>query len=241
MTPQQAAHDIAGFVLSAPARFMTAPETFARGAELGYEGMDFYIAGRGGALGDVPAEVVSAALYYFATDTIRTIWDRSAPVLPRRRAAEEWLACGHRWAREHWADGPDYARAAELVGTVVHSAPVAGAPVFAGLRLLPEPDDATALAQHRCNALRELRGAMHGAAILTVGLSPLEAVLVRSPDVAELFGWSPPFPDAAPFHERWGLAEARTDRMVGRHLAVLDEPELAELVEILGAIGDAIA
>ena len=92
------------------------------------------------------------------------------------------------------------------------SAPVAGAPVFAGLRLLPEPDDAKALAQHRCNALRELRGAMHGAAILTVGLSPLEAVLVRSPDVAELFGWSPPFPDAAPFHERWGLAEARTDR-----------------------------
>ena len=130
---------------------------------------------------------------------------------------------------------------AELLGTVVHSAPVAGAPVFAGLRLLPEPDDAKALAQHRCNALRELRGAMHGAAMLTVGLSPLEAVLVRSPDVAELFGWSPPFPDAAPFHERWGLAEARTDRMVGRHLAVLDEPELAELVETLGAIRDAIA
>ena len=62
MTPQQAAHDIAGFVLSAPARFMTAAETFARGSELGFEGMDFYIAGRGGALGDVPAEVVSAAL-----------------------------------------------------------------------------------------------------------------------------------------------------------------------------------
>ena len=114
MTPQQAAHDIAGFVLSAPARFMTAPETFARGAELGYEGMDFYIAGRGGALGDVPADVVSAALYYSAPDTIRTIWDRSASVLLRRRAAEEWLACGHRWAREYWADGPDYARALEL-------------------------------------------------------------------------------------------------------------------------------
>jgi hypothetical protein len=123
----------------------------------------------------------------------------------------------------------------------VHFALVAGAPVFAGVRLLPEPDDAKALAQHRCNALRELRGAMHGAAILTVGLSPLEAVLVRSPDVAELFGWEPPFPDAEPFHERWGLAEARTDRMVGRHLSVLDESELAELVEILGAIGDAIA
>ena len=131
-------------------------------------------------------------------------------------------------------------RAAELLGRVVRDAPVAGAPVFAGARLLPEPDDATALAQHRLNLLRELRGALHGAAVLTVGLSPLEAILVRAPDVAELFGWPAPHPDSEPFRERWGLAEARTDRMVGRNLAVLTEPELQELVEILDAIGNAV-
>ena len=33
---------------------MTDPATYAYGAELGFEGMDFYVAGRGGALGDVP-------------------------------------------------------------------------------------------------------------------------------------------------------------------------------------------
>jgi hypothetical protein len=240
MTPQQAAHDIAGVVLAAPAGFMFAPETLARGAELGFEGMDFYLAGRGGALGDVPADVATAALWVFAPDTVRPMWDRSASVLPRRRAAEEWSRCGHAWARAHWPAGPDHARAAELLGRVVRDAPVAGAPVFAGARSLPEPDDATALAQHRLNLLRELRGALHGAAVLTVGLSPLEAIVVRAPDVAELFGWPPPHPDSEPFRERWGLAEARTDRMVGRHLAVLTEPELQELVEILDAIGNAV-
>jgi hypothetical protein len=237
MTPQQAAHDIAAVVVRAPAGFMTAPETFARGAELGFEGMDFYVAGRGGALGDVSAEVATAAFWIFALDAVRPIWARTANVMPRLAAAAEFQECGHQWARAHWGDGPDHARAAELIGRVVHDAPVAGAPLFAATRLLAEPDDAVALAQHRLNLLRELRGALHGAALLTVGLSPLEAILVRSPDVAELFGWAPPFPEAEPFRERWALAEARTDRMVGRHMSVLAAGELDELVEIVGEIG----
>ena len=58
MTPEQAAHDTAAIVVRTPAGFMTDPATFARGAALGFEGMDFYVAGRGGALGDVPADVV---------------------------------------------------------------------------------------------------------------------------------------------------------------------------------------
>ena len=45
---------------------MTDPATYAYGAELGFEGMDFYVAGRGGALGDVPADVVAAAFVFFA-------------------------------------------------------------------------------------------------------------------------------------------------------------------------------
>ena len=77
-----------------------------------------------------------------------------------------------------------------------------------------------ALALHRLNALRELRGALHGAAVLTVGLQPVEAIVVRTPRrCSSVFGWTDAPLDAAPFIERWALAEARTDRMVGRHLA----------------------
>ena len=77
MTPEQAAHDTAAIVVRTPAGFMTDPATFTRGAALGFEGMDFYVAGRGGALGDVPADVVTAAFWVFAADAIRAAWERS--------------------------------------------------------------------------------------------------------------------------------------------------------------------
>jgi hypothetical protein len=46
-------------------------------------------------------------------------------------------------------------------------------------------------------------------------------------------GWDGDPLDAAPLQERWRLAEARTDRMLGRHFAVLDAGERAELVDLL--------
>jgi hypothetical protein len=239
VTPEQTAHDTATIVLSVPAGFMFAPETLARGNALGFEAMDFYVAGRGGALGDVPADVVAASLYFFAPDAIRAAWDRSAAVMPRRQAAQAWLDCGHQWAVAHFGDGPDYGRTATLLGRVVRDAAVAGAPVFGALRTFPEPDDPKALTQHRLNEVRELRGALHGAAILTVGLSPVEAMVVRSPGLAGVFGWPEPHPEPDPLRDRWALAEARTDRMVGRHISVLADSERTEFVEILGSIRDA--
>ena len=74
----------------------------------------------------------------------------------------------------------------------MHTAPVAGAPLFAGWRALDEPEEIKALALHRLNALRELRGALHGAAVLTVGLAPLEAIVVRTPAMLSVFGWPEP-------------------------------------------------
>ena len=72
--------------------------------------------------------------------------------------------------------------------------------------------------------------------MLTVGLAPVEAIVVRTPTMLSVFGWPEPHPDPKPLHDRWALAEARTDRMFGRHLAVLDDEERAELVEVLGSL-----
>ena len=74
---------------------------------------------------------------------------------------------------------------------------------------------------------------------MTVGLRPVEALVVRAPELAGAFGWSEPLPAPEPLRDRWTLAEARTDRMLGRHFALLDESELAELVDLLHAIADA--
>jgi hypothetical protein len=236
ITPEQAAHETREAVLRVPGRFMTDPATYARAAGLGFEGSDFYIAGRGGALGDVPASVVTAALVFFSPDVVGPAWERSASVMSRRDAAREWAECLHANARELDTGQVDWSELATLLGRIVAFAPVAGAPLFAAWRELPEPDDAPALALHRLNGLRELRGALHGAAVLTVGLSPAEAIVVRTPKMMSVFGWTDLPADAAPFNERWGLAEARTDRMVGRHLRVLDDDERGALVEMLGTL-----
>jgi hypothetical protein len=243
VTPEQAAHDTAGAVVGVPARFVQDRDTFARGADLGFEGVDFYVAGRGGVLGDVHGDVVAAAFWVFAPEAVRAAWDRSAATMSRRDAATAWLECSYRWARTHLGDGPDHARAADLLGRIVQQAAVAGAPVFAALRTVPEPgpDDVEALFQHRLNGVRELRGALHGAAVLTVGLRPVEAMMVRTPELAPVFGWTEPFPDPGPLRERWTLAEARTDRMLGRYFTVLDDAERTELVEILRAVDAATA
>jgi hypothetical protein len=236
ITPEQAAHETREAVLRVPGRFMTSPTTYAHAAGLGFEGSDFYVAGRGAPLGEVPAAVVTAALVFFSPDVVEPAWERSASVMPRAQAAREWAGLLHADARELDTGQVDWSALATLLGRVVAFAPVAGAPLFAGWRELPEPDDAPALALHRLNGLRELRGALHGAAVLTVGLSPAEAIVVRTPKLMSAFGWTDPPADAAPFNERWVLAEARTDRMVGRNLRVLDDDERGALVEMLGTL-----
>ncbi len=233
MTPEQAAHEIREPIVRIPSGFMTDAATFGRGRELGFEGLDFYVAGRGGVLGDTHADVVVAAFVFFAPEPVHAAWVRSAAIMSREQAAREWAGVAHAWAETHLPDGIDWHTIAARLGRVVSTAPVAGAPLFAGWRALGEPEAAKALALHRMNALRELRGALHAASVLTVGLTPLEAIVVRSPAMLSVFGWPQPYPDPEPLHDRWGLAEARTDRMFGRHLAVLEETERAELVDLL--------
>jgi hypothetical protein len=236
MTPEQAAHDAREAIVRVPSGFMTDAATYARGAELGFDGLDFYAAGRGGVLGDTHADVVVAAFVFFAPEIVHAAWARSAPVMPRGQAAREWAAVAHAWAVAHLSDDVDWPTVGALLGRVVRAAPVAGAPLFAGWRALDEPAESKALALHRLNAMRELRGALHGAAVLTVGLAPVEAIVVRTPEMLPVFGWAEPYPDPKPVHERWALAEARTDRMLGRHLAVLDDAERNELVALLRSI-----
>ena len=206
MTPEQAANELREAIVRIPGGFMTDAGTYARGAELGFDGLDFYAAGRGGVLGDVHADIVVAAFVFFAPAVVHEAWARSASIMPRADAAREWAAVGHAWATANFPDEIDWPTVAALLGRVVAGAPVACAPLFAGWRALAEPEDVKALALHRLNALRELRGALHGAAVLTVGLAPVEALVVRTPKMLGTFGWPEPHPDPKPLHDRWNLA-----------------------------------
>ena len=232
MNGEQAAEACAGAVGALPAGFMMDGATYERGAALGFDGTDFYTAGRGGALGDVDGSVVAASFVFFNAVTLGASWERARPVLARRQAAAEFRGCLGSWAAEHLSDDVDWKRLAELSARVVAAASVSAAPLFAAWRTMSEPGDQKALALHRMNLLRELRGAVHGAAVVASGLEPLEAVLIKTPFMAGLFGWPEPYPDVEHHRATWEKADAATNVVVGRAYATLDGAELDELVAL---------
>jgi hypothetical protein len=233
MEPEEAARQTSSAIVSLPAGFMLDGATYTRGGELGFDGIDFYVAGRGGALGDVSGSVVAAAFVFFEPGGVIERWDRGRAVMTPLEAAGAFDGCLGAWAAEHLADGVDYGRLAELQGLVIAAASPAGAPLFAAWAGLPEPPEPKALALHRMNVLREWRGALHGASVLASGMEPLEAVMVRTPGMAGLFGWPEPYPDPAPHERQWADAAEATDRIAGRAFGALDKSERAELVDLV--------
>lgn len=215
--------------------FMLDGHTYKRGAELGFQGLDFYVAGRGGVLGPVDADVVSAAFTFFEPNGIRTLWEQGLAVMPPADAAEAFAACCADWAEANVPDDLDAARLATLAGQVVEAARPACAPVFAGWRAVPVPDAPKAAAVRQMNALRELRNGLHGAAVVSSGLSPLEALSVRSPHMVALFGWSEPAATDG-LQPTWDDAEARTSAAMAHAYEPLEPTERAELAELAGAL-----
>lgn len=215
--------------------FMLDGATYGRGAELGFAGVDFYIAGRGGVLGDCDADVVTAALVYFEPNNVRTLWEQGLAVMPAAKAADEFADCCATWAEARVPDDFDAARLAELAGAVVAAARSACAPLFAGWRSLPVPAAPKAAAVHQMNALRELRGGLHGAAVISAGLSPLQALSVRSPQMVALFGWPGPAPTEG-LQAVWEGAEERTNHAIAHAFEALDDAGRAELAELAVAL-----
>jgi len=238
MDPTEGARKSAGAIVDLPSGFMMDAKTYERGSQLGFQGLDFYAAGRGGALGEVPAAVVSAAFVFFNPETVAKMWEASAGVMDRHDAARAFASCAESWAEEHLADEIDYDRLADLAGAVIRSASPAGLALFAGWAQMDEPTGSfKALALHRLNVLRELRGSLHGAAVISSGLDPRAAVMLRAPQMAAIFGWAEPHPEYESLRPTWDAAEAATNLSMGRRLAVLDDAQLSEFVEL--AVGAA--
>lgn len=227
------ARDVAQPIGDLPSNFILDSATYEYGNSLGFDGLDFYICGRGGVLGEVPAGVVTASLVYANPAMVERRWERGGAVMPPRRAAEEFAGCLYRWSVQHLDDSVDYERLAKLLGQVVAGARTAGAPLFAGWCSLPEPRAPAELAMHRLNALRELRGALHACAVLAFGLDPLVALLIKTPFMARIFGWEEPLPEIDLATEAWAQAEAATNRAMGRVFQALDEHEQDDLAALL--------
>ncbi|TYK52833.1 SCO6745 family protein [Actinomadura decatromicini] len=220
--------------------FMISREAKAFAAETGLSGWTPYFRGRFGVLGEVDADVVLSAAGFFPATTVRHAWEAGAG-LPAADAAGRYAAVAHGFGRRKLAGFAAADRLADLLHRVARTADVVGAPVAAGWRAMPLPEDGPARVIQLAHVVRELRGGLHVVAVLASGLSPLEAVLSgRSPLLpdgepnAEYFGWPRPYPEVTDeIRRRHDEAERLTDELMAPAFASLDKAEADELTTLL--------
>ena len=155
---------------------------------------DTYFAGRAAPLGPVPAEVVDALFYNFAPGEVARhipkVWRTTTPEAAIGARLTGCVRALQRILGER-TSAPAFARAADLLTKAATSAPYEGRPMYAALRALPIPDEADARLFHAASLLREHRGDGHIAALMTEGISGLEAHVLVALDMnmpAERFG-----------------------------------------------------
>ncbi|GAC1327422.1 MAG: hypothetical protein NVSMB13_13690 [Mycobacteriales bacterium] len=237
MTPEETVAAVAPPIQKIGGAFMQQRKNATIAAELGMHPWALYYCGRGGVLGDVDADVVTAAFVFMPAAMVRKAWDRGRSVRPVQEMARRYAEICQEWGRTRFAGFEGAGRLAELAERVVEAVDPAGLPLFAGWRAMPLPEDAPARACQAVHLLREHRGGVHAVAVLASGLSPLEASvsITDGPGSPGFFGWPEPHPDPAPLAERRAAAEARTDELVAPAYAVLSADERTELAELLAA------
>ncbi|MFI1464238.1 SCO6745 family protein [Nocardia carnea] len=221
--------------------FMFSREARTYAAETGIdEFFGPYTRGRGGVLGEVDADVVTAAFGFFPGHSIRAAWE--SVTLPAEKAAQRYALACQEFGRRKLGAFEDAERLATLLETVAAAADPAGAPLFAGWRAMPLPTDPAARVMQLAHVLRELRGGLHLMAVRASGITPLQAVLVSGsplndgPGQARWYGWPEPFEEiTADIRDRWQQAESITDTLIAPAFAVLGDTDAADLVRLTTA------
>lgn len=261
MTPLECAEATGDPIRNWGGKFMLDMNTFAKASEVGathgdvftegcepppegqapLDGMASYIAGRFGVLGNTDGEQVAAAAVVVAPEPLSTMWNETVKhVNPIPTAHHYYAPACHDWGRANLEDTPELARFCELAAKIADAASPTAAPLFCGWRSVDRPSDTPALAAHMLHLLRELRFARHSVAILSDGMTPLEAILSipGGEGTAQMFQWQPPFPDVSHLKERRQQVEAETNRLTANDYASLTDAERQEFANILTSLGD---
>jgi hypothetical protein len=218
------------------------PKTLRTARELGLTGWSFFVAGLGGALGDVHPDTVAAALGFIARDAVRDAWAAARQVQPLAGIAAQNLAQCGRWGSEKLDGLSEVESLADLTARITAGVDETGMPLFAAWRAMSAATvggkiTAGARIAVQMNLLRHHRAAAHLIAVRTTGLTPLEAI-ISGPEGeagAVAFGWQAPYPAIGPLMRRRAFAEALTDRICGPADAVLSVAERAEFVRLADA------
>ncbi|SEF66725.1 hypothetical protein SAMN05444920_101325 [Nonomuraea solani] len=224
--------------------FMISREAKAVCEKYGLGAREFYFRGRCGVLGDCDADVVTSVAVFFPAEHVEESWNGGRK-LAVDRAVELYAEVCREWGRRKLGDYDGCARLAELLEPVVRAASPVGAPLFAGWRAVPLPQDPPARAVQLMHVIRELRGALHANAVIAAGLHPLEATLAAGHDatpfgqvngdmIAKFFAWPEPYTEPGPdVVARRAAVEEATNDLMAPVFSVLNDSESDELIELL--------
>jgi hypothetical protein len=236
VTPELVAAAMKGVVAEIDSAWSTSPKTLRRARLLELTGWAFYVAGRGGVLGDdTRAETVAAAIGVISPDAVRTGWDAARKVGPTEVAACRLAECA-RWGDECLGEIAADGRLTDLCGRVLEAADDVGMPIFAASRAVtPMSVGPGALAALQIHLMHEHRAGAMLMAVRSCGLTPVEAIIAGRDGEQEAitYGWPPPFPSRIGLLRRFKYAEALADKISGAAYAVLEPGERAELVRLL--------
>lgn len=218
------------------------PETIERGKELGLGGMVFYVAGRGGMLGDCEGEVVAAAFGYFNPSVVVGAWEKAKQTAPIRDIGRAYFECAAQHGRTKLADIPNLDRFNSLADKINDAADPDGLPLYASYKYAQFADDAPGRAMQLVATLREFRGSAHLLAIRAMGLTCRQAHFVKRPNDIAMFGWTeadaPHIDDQV--RQTMREIESLTNQLVAPAYAVLTPAEQEQFTTSMTSIYEAL-
>lgn len=245
MTSRALSDAVSPFFGELGSKYMLDPATAEIGKAAGYpDGFSFYVAGRGGVLGDVDADVIHAAFMFFEQRLVRKMWERGVKVEGARKAGARYAGAADAWGKSHLSGFKGAARFNALAEKVVTSVDPVGLSLFAGLRAEPLAQDPAARAYRLITWLRELRGCLHINAVVAEGLNGLQSVLTSENGdfFAKLHGYQEPYPDVSHLKERRERAEETTARLMADvYERSLTAEERAEFAALTAELKSAVA
>ena len=225
------------------AAFYFIPETLAVGKAMGLGGMEFYVQGRAGQMGNTEPEAVAAAFGYFKPALLKSVLDAAnAKSDPRVSGAAFMNACAT-LSRAKLSGVANLDALVAVLDKVNNAADGDGLALYAAINSEKLAEDAAGRLLQLIAILREYRGSAHLVALRAAGVNSRTAHYMKRPDMWKQFGYTeeeaPEVTDAV----KAARAEAEniTDRIVEPAFAVLSDAERTVLVDGLHAVKAALA
>jgi hypothetical protein len=174
-----AVHDSRPALVRLGGAFMTSPQIAEAARPLALSPHALYFQGRSGPLGQLTVVAVTRLFGSFAQRAVEATLGGREPVVPPSTAATAFARAAAAWGEARLGEVPaaDLDRLADLAEAVVDVTAADALPLLAAWRAQPRPTSAPSRAAHAVFLLRELRGALHFAALALHGLPVVQAVL----------------------------------------------------------------